>query len=248
MANLFDMYGIREVANVTFYALSGNNAGKPALFLDTLKVSTIEQTGEQAEATGGWGNSPLIIWDYGREINLTIQDALYCPESLALKFGTDAASLTTGGFTLVDRQTFSAATDVAPAGTYYDLATYNPTGTTYVAVTVATSTTVGTAGLTVGHNYVREYTISASAEKPITKLTVSADGFPGTYKVVGETKARRQADGEDHKFLFVVPQAKISSETTITLEAEGDPSVFDFNLRVLRPATGNMIEFYQFEV
>ena len=29
----------------------------------TLKVSTIEQTAEQAEARGGKGNAPLIIWD-----------------------------------------------------------------------------------------------------------------------------------------------------------------------------------------
>lgn len=29
----------------------------------TLKVSTIEQTADEAEARGGKGNPPLIIWD-----------------------------------------------------------------------------------------------------------------------------------------------------------------------------------------
>jgi hypothetical protein len=60
MANILDQYGIKEVADVTLYDLSTN---LPVLFLDTLKVSTIEQTAEQAEARGGKGNSPLIIWD-----------------------------------------------------------------------------------------------------------------------------------------------------------------------------------------
>lgn len=64
MASILDRYGIKEVADVTFYKLNSN--GKPSypvLYLDTLKVSTIEQTAEQAEARGGKGNPPLIIWD-----------------------------------------------------------------------------------------------------------------------------------------------------------------------------------------
>lgn len=64
MASILDRYGIKEVADVTFYKIGDD--GKPAypvLYLDTLKVSTIEQTAEQAEARGGKGNPPLIIWD-----------------------------------------------------------------------------------------------------------------------------------------------------------------------------------------
>lgn len=49
---------------VTFYALSSNGTPTyPVLYLDTLKVSTIEQTAEETEATGGKGNAPLIVWD-----------------------------------------------------------------------------------------------------------------------------------------------------------------------------------------
>ena len=78
MANILDRYGIKEVADVTFYELS--NAGlptHPVLYLDTLKVSTIEQTAEEAEARGGKGNAALIAWDYGKEINVTLEDALF---------------------------------------------------------------------------------------------------------------------------------------------------------------------------
>ena len=88
MANILDRYGIKEVADVTFYELDDNgDPGAPVLYLDTLKVSTIEQTAESSEARGGKGNPALITWDYGKEINVTLEDALYSPKSLALMFG-----------------------------------------------------------------------------------------------------------------------------------------------------------------
>lgn len=57
------------------------------MYLDTLKVSTIEQSAEQTSARGGLGNSELIIWDYGKEISLTLEDALYTPASQSLMWG-----------------------------------------------------------------------------------------------------------------------------------------------------------------
>jgi len=71
--NIFEKYGIKEVADVTFYAIgSDGRPTVPVLYLDTLKVSTIEQTAESTDATGGKGNAPLITWDYGKEINVTL--------------------------------------------------------------------------------------------------------------------------------------------------------------------------------
>ena len=56
----------------------------PALYLDTLKVSTVEKTGESTWAQGGLGNARLINWDYGKTINVTLEDALCTPASLGL--------------------------------------------------------------------------------------------------------------------------------------------------------------------
>ena len=56
--NIFERFGIKEVANVYFQALSdeGNiKTGDIVLYLDTLKVSTVETTAQNASATGGWG-------------------------------------------------------------------------------------------------------------------------------------------------------------------------------------------------
>lgn len=45
---------------------------------------------------------------------------------------------------------------------------------------------------------------------------------------------RSQATGKDEAFQFVIGKAKVQSEVTITLEAEGDPSTFEMTLNVLR--------------
>ena len=93
MASILDRYGIKEVADVTFYEINDDGTpGKPVLFLDTLKVSTIEQTAEQVDARGGKGNPKLITWDYGKEITLNIEDALYSPKSMSIMLGNGSVA------------------------------------------------------------------------------------------------------------------------------------------------------------
>ena len=161
-------FGIKEVADVRFYNPSDVKyvngaftvtASEPLLEFTTLKVSNLEFTAEQSEARGGKGNAPLIIWDYGREVNITLEDALLSVNCMRKIFGD------------------------------------NGTG---------------------------------------KAITIGANTFPGNVAVVGVTFARDQETGDDHLFTFYVPNAKISSEITLTMEAEGDPTVFSMNLRALR--------------
>ena len=79
-------------------------------------------------------------------------------------------------------------------------------------------------------------------------IEISANSFPGTYYVVGDTFAKNQESGEDEFFQFIIPKAKVLSENTITLEAEGDPSVFNMSLRVLRPSDGKMMKFVKYNL
>lgn len=175
-----DRFGIKEVADVHFYAVpkiegeetldafvTALEAATPVISFDTLKVSNIESTAETSEARGGKGNAALISWDYGREVTVTLEDALMSLETLSLLFEDD------------------------------------PTGKDTVVI--------------------------------------NANKFPGTYSVIGTTYARNEADGKDHVFKFVIPKAKIQSETTLTMEAEGDPSVIGMTLKVLRTKTGDMM-------
>ena len=56
--NIFKYYGIKEVANVYFEALSDEDNGRIkqgdiVMYLDTLKVSTVETTAQNVSAQGG---------------------------------------------------------------------------------------------------------------------------------------------------------------------------------------------------
>ena len=79
-------------------------------------------------------------------------------------------------------------------------------------------------------------------------IEISAASFPGTYYVTGDTYARSEASGKDEFFQFIIPKAKMNAENTITLEAEGDPSVFNMSLRVMRPADGVMMKLVKYDL
>ena len=102
MASILDRYGIKEVADVTFYELNNDGTPRyPVLYLDTLKVSTIEQTAEESDARGGKGNAALISWDYGKEITVTLEDALFSAKSMAIMFGNGSVDTYTGEKALI---------------------------------------------------------------------------------------------------------------------------------------------------
>lgn len=236
MANLLEQYGIKEVADVTLY---DTETGAPVLFLDTLKVSTIEQTAEQAEARGGKGNPPLIIWDYGKEITVTLEDALFSPASMAIMFGDEDGVSTVSTVTRMKKVALTTSISTLPVSGKK----YYKAGTNGLSMVSAS-----TADLIAGAIVYEEETISLGVGGSGTKIEITADKFPGTYKLVGETYAKNRKTGKNEYFQFVIPQAKMSSENSITLEAEGDPSVFNMTMRVLRPETGAMMELIQYKV
>lgn len=251
MANILDRYGIKEVADVTFYELDSNGAPtNPALFLDTLKVSTVEQSAEEAEATGGKGNAPLIIWDYGKEITVTLEDALFSAKSMAIMFGNGKVKPYTGDTAFIMKtETFVATATTLPVeGTTsagWQARYTGPDGRTYKKVNPKfyDATGANVTELTVGEKYFCTFDIKVNG----SVIEISANSFPGTYYVTGDTYARSEASGLDEFFQFIIPKAKVQSENTITMEAEGDPSVFNMNLRVMRPADGIMMKLVKYE-
>ena len=258
MASILDRYGIKEVADVTFYKL--DEAGKPTypvLYLDTLKVSTVEQTGEEATANGGKGNAPLIIWDYGKEITVTLEDALFSAKSMAIMFGNGtvkklAADDKSEEKTLIMKTEQFVATDTAlpeegTSGSGWKANYEGPDGKVYAKINPKFFDENGAVvtALKVNNKYFCTYDL-AVADSGV--IEISANSFPGTYYVTGDTYARSEASGIDEFFQFIIPKAKVQSENTITLEAEGDPSVFNMNLRVMRPSDGVMMKLVKYSL
>lgn len=262
MASIFDRYGIKEVADVTFYKINSDGSrGMPVLYLDTLKVSTVEQTASSADARGGKGNPKLVSWDFGKEINVTLTDALFSPASMALMFGdkdgvgtentekiTKVAMtriLKTAADSTIEMDTAKGRETVKVLADGEGAATYN-TGIT--KVTDADGVEVAAADFgskTAGDKFFVHYEVTPTSKKVID---INADTFPGTYYITGDTFCRSDVTGEDDFFQFIIPKAKMSSENTITLEAEGDPSVFNLNLTVLRPESGPMMQLVQYNL
>lgn len=284
MASILDRYGIKEVADVTFYEINADGTpGKPVLYLDTLKVSTIEQTAETAEARGGKGNPVLISWDYGKEINVSIEDALFSPKSMNIMFGSAGASLASttgtvmktaairltsegklpGYFTaeVYDANTGSAKKkiqmaepDIDSGALKSDEINFTDSKITIKQVILEDGTDLEVDNET---KWLAKTLASAANLKAYVKyeikatrsvITIDGNSFPGTYYVTGDTYARSDVDGKDQFFQFIIPKAKMQAENTITLEAEGDPSVFNMNLKVLRPENGEMMQLVQYNL
>ena len=281
MASILDRYGIKEVADVTFYSINADGTrGAPALYLDTLKVSTIEQTAETADARGGKGNPKLITWDYGKEINVTIEDALFSSKSMAIMFGNgsvvnkNAQDITKTAVVRISNDETPKLPDVLIADVYDSVAgskrakvrmdggtvqagevALASSGITLVSLTSEDGAVIDNSFTSAewqtvdlkkykGQKAFVTYTIKATTKT----ITISGDSFPGTYYVVGDTYARSDVDGRDQFFQFIINKAKVTSENTITLEAEGDPSVFSMNLTVLRPESGEMMQLVQYDL
>lgn len=241
MASILDRYGIKEVADVTFYKIAeGGVAGAPVLYLDTLKVSTIEQTAENTSARGGKGNSELIMWDYGKEITVTLEDALFSAKSMAIMFGSvDSAGEAVIGKTATIKKTLNKANVTNGKYTINGITRTIPSGASYYN---ADGTTQGATSASF------EYVTFDIEGKEVSTIEISANTFPGTYYITGDTYARSEENGMDEFFQFVIPKAKIQSEVTLTMEAEGDPSTFSMNLRVLRPADGKMMKLIKYDI
>ncbi len=203
----------------------------PVLFLDTLKVSTIEQTAEEVYATGGQGNANLIGWNYNKEITLQIEDALFTPASMSAIFGDHSEDFRKGvkEAKTIDRMEKVTAkrSFIVPAGNskgtpteadksaqavFYDPTTMEP---------YADGTPIAEGE--VFYKFTRSVAYKDGSLGNL--IEISANKFPGTYKVVGDTFVRSKDTGEDERFQFVLPECKMQGEQTITLEADGDPTV-----------------------
>lgn len=248
--NIFEQYGLKEVANVTFYDIK---TGMPVLFLDTLKVSTIETTAENVEARGGWGNPALISWDYNKEVNVTLEDALFSAASLRTIMGAGIEVASAEAKTTIDineELTIDAQGKVklsyAPkAGTvvsYLD----EEIGE-YVKKDAAAEIEIDAdlAGQLIRVFYKAE--VDGTNGNAVT-ITIDAGKFGGTYRVVGDTIVRSKETGEDEPFQFVIEKAKIQNEVTFTMEAEGDPATFNLPLRVLRDDNGSMFKMIKYNM
>lgn len=408
--NLFQKYGIKEVSDVVFYSI--NEIGDevfytPVLFLDTLKVSTLEKSAQKVSAQGGKGNKKLITWNYGKEITLNLEDALFSPASMSMiwggllesklskytsaivkcnmanKYGTlhysikaypspaltdeeweiifevaeennldsgsgnqNAAKYKKNGDIIEPyvaenrnsliykyfKRKWATETEKAMPQSIIDaiikkidsldkvgtietdihelevidrmekcivkdrkgleistkkqkenlLRYYKDDKTSsytifYDAKTMLPLLQVDDAGKVLGwdgdkdddndgileetdkfrikigtvyYKWTRTVKYKESEDDGILgrTLVIDAETFPDDYKIVGETYIREQKTGKDQRYQFVIHRANVSSDTSITLQADGDPTTFSMQIDVLTPPNDIQMELKQYNV
>ena len=258
MASILDKYGIKEVADVVFYELDSKGApSAPVLYLDTLKVSTIEQSAEVVDATGGKGNVKLISWDTNKEVTATFEDALFSVKSLAIMFGGTVKAnddeqevlktlafdkLTANSddwdFTINDRN-FRIGKDKV---SYFK----------YNGSAVEPTTASGSPDF-VTFDLLDAKTVSGDTATAVKldgiEVTIDASTFGGTYYITGDTYARDYNSGKDEFLQFIIPKGKVSSEDlSLTMEADGDPATFSMSIKVLKAKDGSMFKLVKYTI
>lgn len=399
--NLFQKYGIKEVADVVFYSITEIGEEEfytPVLFLDALKVSTLEKTAKKVEAFGGKGNKKLITWNFGKNITLELEDALFSPASISMIWGgrldfklsiytstivkcnivnkyaachysikaypspeltkeemeilfeaaqgiyespntqhgedstnylfeNDEAYIAENRqkllqqyytrlnlgedlvvipqnviqkiiekikelkdigeikneiyeLEIIDRmekcivkkkegqkisiynqreglKKYYADDRTSSFTIFYDAKTMLPLlpSDEQVDVTFETATEDNPGEFriklgTIYYKWTRTVKRKEKFDDSILGRTfvINADTFPDKYRIVGETYIRNQKTGKDERYQFTIYRANITTDTNITLEAEGDPTTFSMSIDVLVPPNDIMMELKQYDV
>ena len=244
-----EKFGIVTVVNATFYEVDGKN---PLISFDTLKMSNITSEGQQKEIRGGQGAELLLQYDFGRTANIEITDALVSMGSLEYLFG---GRMSTGSFKALRRQEGIIGTSdtiPVPTGTLTNdsfvaiVINANGNRTKYPAPGVAAAETMtalnalialDATGAAIGDKYILWYEKSYSTDgedidgdpAAVREMILKASDFPPTVRFVGETVVLDADKGKKIAFIVEVPKFKLNANFTLSFDAEGDPSVFDFS-------------------
>lgn len=245
---MLNKYGAKEVCDVTFFAIGGANAGKPEIFLDTLKTSGVETKAGESSAKGGKGNSKLLTWSHSKEANMKMQDALVSMKTLAMLNGTGVVTGATNIFkteTMVLGATKATLAETPIADTVVAL---DEEGNQLELTVTGKDVVLKNAKLgegatpTVKARVFYQFAKATGAEK----IVVSANKFAGYYKVVGDTVLRNADTGQDEAFQIVIHKAKMKSDINLEFKADGEPSVFNLDLEVFPNENGDMVEYIKY--
>ena len=73
-------FGVFKCVDVIFVNLK---TGKPDLYFNTLNFMNTIIEGQTANINGGQGFKRILSWDFGRTIEVQIQNALFNPKSIS---------------------------------------------------------------------------------------------------------------------------------------------------------------------
>lgn len=248
---LFDIrgrqYATVTVADVVFYDLV---CGNPVIKFDTLTLSTVEQSATQTNVQGGKGNPVLAVITSDKVVNLSLENALMSMGYLSVITGGDIAKSGNGNKILISTNEKVTATTTGislkhaiPAGSTLWLAEivdgviserkarYDaPAGSAVQDITLSDANwKPSTYAITSGKEYQVFYTYELSQVNEASELTIFADKFSKTYRMVGDTELYNTATGKNEALQIEVPRLKLDDSYTLSLSAAGDAATFNLS-------------------
>lgn len=244
-----DRFGVITVMNATLYEINATDTGvahKAVMELDTLKMSNITSEGQQKEIKGGQYADTLIVYNFGRTVNLEFQDAVISTATMSKLWGakleTTAANITLNGREKAVAGAGTATvlnTIAAIAGVYNETQKKEVAGTFATNVFTATTSADIVATDTVWVYY--SYVATSGLYNPVQAL-IKTSSFPKLVKFVGKTFFLEQQTGKKIEAEIEIPRLQLNANFTLTMESEGDASVFDFTGTALTNADHELIK------
>lgn len=192
----------------------------------------------------GRGNPKLVGFSGDKEVAVTIQDALFTTHSLAMLNGM-AITKTAETIRRVDIKQVSATNTITLDkklvklisarkldGFHFPIEVLDITNITMVGNVLTLP--AGSAGAFVEVAY--DTTIPADKNNTIT---VSASHFGGIKKMVVDVLVRDSFTGLDYTGQLIAPRVKIEEDFTFNFSPEGDPSVLDIPVQILKAPVGD---------
>ena len=229
------------VVTVMDILMLDTESSEPVLFLDTLKITSLEQEGEQKEIRGGIGAPKLISYDFARTVTLEIQDALASMSSLQALWGGKALEGDIE-YTAIFEAKVNGTEVTIPEGiklktlpdfdkvVVIDIVNKKQgtaTGAEDQVLTVADVTDKANVKVFMPDAAVAEQDSGAAG------IAVNSTDVPPTVRMIGKTFFIDQATGKQIPMQIEIPLLKISMGGGMTMEAEGDAAVFDFSAEAL---------------
>lgn len=232
-------YGLREVADLTFFDLTTN---KPFLYMDYALTSTNEHSADTTYATGGKGNPRRLAFDGNRQSTLTISTQIIDFRIIALLAGAEVEKGVTNVF---KREVLTAVGDIGSVEITLSETPVNGTVTVFPLssdavvgeeedITVAGKDVTITDG-TAGTQYVAYYQFESDSNAE--KISFKAKNFPKYCRIVGDTLIKNEATGVNEPFQMVAHKAKPQANFTLTMASEGDPTTLEMNFDLFADAS-----------
>ena len=249
------LYAIKDCANLSIFDKATNN---PFLFADYANVATNEWTSERVFATAKGTNA--IGWDSNKQSTLTVETEVFDLKWLAMLAGTEikkgakeiakreVVRVLDGGIATISGSAVegslqviqvSGNDEVEHVGQALTLVKDATEALTADQFTVTGGTITFGANVEVGTPFAVYYLVE---QTDVRTLTISADKFPSSYRVLADALIREKETGADEFVQIEYFNAKPQGNFTITMSAT-EPTTLSITFDLFPNKNKEMAEY-----